>query len=252
MERSRRGGDAGAVGLGTAAGTSGGRASARDDAPTRLEDAEAASLVAGIQEGRGDLFADLYRLYFDRVYTYMRMMLRDSHEAEDATQQVFLDVLKGLSRYESRKRPFRAWLFIVARNHAIKRLRRSRREEPRPTEEIGEPNGTDEEFERNALGWITDKDMLVFIDRLPLAQRQVLTLRYMLGFSTAEISEVLERSPEAVRMQQSRALAFLRKRLTAVGRAPRRSGRAPALTLLRQARVVRLRRFGLSSPGPTG
>jgi RNA polymerase sigma-70 factor (ECF subfamily) len=101
-----------------------------------------------------------------------------------------------------------------------------------------------------ALGWVTDNELQMFITRLPLAQRQVIFLRYAVGLSTAEVASVLGQSLDAVRKQQSRALGFLRERLTAVerGSRQRRGDRIGSKILLRQAGVVRMRRFALLLP----
>src|SRR4051794_15827870 len=91
------------------------------------EDLDTARLVTRIQAGDRDGYAELYMRYFDRVYGYLRMLLRDSHEAEDVTQQVFLRVLEALPKYERRRQPFRAWLFTIVRNHALTNLNKRQR-----------------------------------------------------------------------------------------------------------------------------
>lgn len=213
-----------------------------------LEDLDTARVVIAFQSGDQDAFACLYQRYFERVYGYLRVVLKDMHEAEDAAQQVFVKVFEALPRYERRTQPFRAWLFTIVRNSAISRLEKNGRTDVTDPAEIGrvrerESNGDGEEL--RALDWITDQDLMVFIERLPLAQRQVLAMRYMLGLTAGEIGEVLGRTPGDVRKLQSRAVAFLRERLTAVGRPSRRRDRA-VQRCKRQAPVLRMRRFSLT------
>jgi RNA polymerase sigma-70 factor (ECF subfamily) len=212
------------------------------------EDVDTARLVARVQSGDGDAFALLYLRYFDRVYNYLRLMLASAHDAEDVAQQVFVRVLEALPRYERRPQPFRAWLFTVARNHALNELRDTRRVEPAGVElaqaELDDTDGASDEL--RALEWISDRDLQVFIARLPLAQRQVLFLRYVVGLSSTETAAVLEQSVDGVRKHHSRAMRFLRDRLVALGRDPRRkTPRVGARLLPRRAAVVRLRRFSL-------
>jgi RNA polymerase sigma-70 factor (ECF subfamily) len=215
----------------------------------QLEDRDTGRLVACIQAGAHEEFSELYRRYFDRVYSYLLVMLSDAHRAEDATQQVFLRVLETLPHYERRSQPFRAWLFVLVRNHAIDHLRQMHRMAPVEREELdrrSEEAGKDAEPELPVLDWISDRELTMFIERLPLSQRQVLVLRYMLDLSTDEIAVALSRSPTDVRKLNERALAFLRQRLTAVGREPRESvARSPWLRRGTQLRVIRSRRWAL-------
>jgi RNA polymerase sigma-70 factor (ECF subfamily) len=216
----------------------------------QLEDADTARLVMRIQADDRDAFAELYMRYFDRLYGYMRIALRDPHEAEDATQHVFVKVLQAIETYERRpSRPFRAWLFMIARNHVVDQLRKAGRldltdpSELRPVRE----QGSDGEPELLTLGWITDRDLLLFVERLPEAQRQVLVLRYMLDLTTAEIAQVLSRTTADVRSLHHRGLSFLRARLAALGRTPEAGRGIKMRAWPRPAPVIRRRRFVLSA-----
>jgi RNA polymerase sigma-70 factor (ECF subfamily) len=192
-----------------------------DLGPEHEEDVDTARLVLHWQAGDRGAFARIYERYFDRVYSYLRIALNDAHEAEDATQQVFMSMMEALGRFELRSAPVRGWLFRIVRNHAISHARRHGRvrvEEPSAVDRRrdvveGEPSP-------EVLEWLTDTDVVVLVERLPLAQRQVLLLRYMLDLSFQEVGEVLYRSPEAVRQLHQRALSSLRSRLAALGRAP--------------------------------
>jgi RNA polymerase sigma-70 factor (ECF subfamily) len=219
-----------------------------------LEDLDTARLVTRIQSGDKSGFADLYLRYFDRVYGYLRVTVGNGHAAEDAAQHVFTQVLESLPAYERRRQPFRAWLFTIARNHAVSVVRKEGRLDVVDPVELGErrESAGASEPELPVLDWISDPDLLLFIERMPAEQRQVLTLRYMLGLSMPEIGRAMGKSDEAVRRAHSRAVAFLRQRLTAVGRGPerRRGGRVGSLVYRGQARVVRARRFQLVSTGP--
>ena len=185
--------------------------------PTTLEreDADTARLVVRIQAGDKELVGPLYLRYFDRVYAYLKITLQDPHEAEDAAQAVFMRVLEALPGYERREVPFRAWLFRIVRNDAINRLRQRQRltvEDPDDLAHRGERStpatGPDE------IDWIGDARLLALVERLPLGQRQVIVLRYMMDFNTIEIAELLDRSPEAIRQLHHRAMRYLRQRMS--------------------------------------
>jgi RNA polymerase sigma-70 factor (ECF subfamily) len=211
-----------------------------------LEDIDSARLVMRFQAAERETFSLLYLRYFDAIYSYMRVMLRNRVEAEDATQQVFISAFEALPRYERRDVPFRAWLFVIARNESLKRIQQSTRAEvvdpaevnQRREETLSAP-GVD------ALQWITDRELLLLVERLPLAQRQVLMLRYLHDLTAAQTGAVIGRSAADVRMLQSRALRFLRARLTALGRAPAGQRWPRMRRPLKQASVLRARRWAL-------
>jgi RNA polymerase sigma-70 factor (ECF subfamily) len=218
----------------------------------RAEDLDTARLVNRLQSGEHELFADLYLRYFDRVYGYLRQLLGDPHDAEEAAQQVFVQVLGGLDKYERRSEPFCAWLFVVVRNYAMNHLRKQGRVE------VMDPSDLDlrrehltADSELDALRWVSDDELTFLIGRLPLAQRQVLMLSYMVGLDIAEIATVLERSRADVRKLRQRALGLLRERLTALGRAPEQHrGQRRMLRRVSEASVLRARRYSLV-PGRT-
>lgn len=217
------------------------------------EDEDTARLVALFQDGDESAFAPLYTRYFQRIYSYLKIALRDKHEAEDLAQQVFMKAFESLCAYDMR-RPFRAWLFAVARNTAISSLRKQARSEPMDPAELAElvelsDEDFNEEAERRALSWISDPDLAFLVERLPIRQRQVLTLRYFLDLSAKQVAAIMGGSENEVRMLQHRGQIFLRKRLAALGREPKSGERIPWQGRKRQAIVLRERRYILGK-GP--
>jgi RNA polymerase sigma-70 factor (ECF subfamily) len=211
------------------------------------EDLDTARLVLRLQAGEGDLFSILYLRYFERVYAYLRVVLRSQEEAEDAAQQVFLKVFEALPRYEVRKAPFRGWLFTIVRNQSVDALQLRNRVEATDPAELERQLDTEVApgSDLTVLDWVTDRELLLFIERLPLVQRQVLMLRYMHDLAYAEIAAILDRSPDDVRKQQQRGVAFLRARLEAIGRAPKAGRPAQWRRKPTYLRVIRARRYVL-------
>jgi RNA polymerase sigma-70 factor (ECF subfamily) len=211
------------------------------------EEADTQELVARFKAGDTEAFAPLYEHYFDRVFSYLRLVLKGTDEAQDATQTVFLKVFEALPRYQPRK-PFEAWLFTIVRNTAFDVLRLTGRIELEENEVINKrrERPVDDAAALSVLEWIKDNDLSFLVERLPLAQRQVLLLRYLLDLTSAEAAKVMGRTAGDVRILQFRALRFLEDRLTSLGRAPTSSRKPDAMRApMRHSQVLRERRFTL-------
>ena len=218
----------------------------RPPSAQEVEDLETARLVIDLQAGVPGAFDEIYELYMSRVYRYMRIALSDPHEAEDATHEIFVKVLHALPSYELRAVPFRIWLFRIVRNYTINHLEKHRRVRVMAPEQINrclEDGSGSSDFD--ALTALDDSALLRLIGCLPLAQRQVIVLRYVMDFDVAEVSRILGRSPNAVSMLQQRAFATLRARLSGPS-LETRSVRLPMRRHITGAVVTATRRLALT------
>jgi RNA polymerase sigma-70 factor (ECF subfamily) len=152
-------------------------------------------------------FAELYENNFDRVYAYIARRVRDRHEAEDLTSEVFHHALAGLPRFKWRGVPFVAWLFRIAANAIIDRSKRAakEREVPLSLELAAEvsPQEIEDEIGQRAR-------LFRLVERLPADQRRVIGMRFAHEKSIREIAAELGRTEGAVKQLQFRALQNLR------------------------------------------
>jgi RNA polymerase sigma-70 factor (ECF subfamily) len=162
--------------------------------------------------GDQDALRFLYLRYADNVYGYVCSIVRDEHDAEDVTQQVFAKLPKALGRYEPRAVPFSAWILRVAHNAAIDHMRVRRAV---PVEEIRNP-----ETEAEDIGRDRCDALRTALAVLPADQREVLVLRFIAGMTPAEIAERMDRSEDAVHGLQHRGRRTLRKELQRLESAP--------------------------------
>src|SRR5215472_9164880 len=150
-------------------------------------------------------FADLYDIYFDRIYAYVARRTGSREETEDLVSEVFHKALANLRRFEWHGLPFAAWLFRIAANEITDlsaRLGRERAIEASPEAEEGDQ---EEAQDRSTV--------LALVRELPEDQRRVLELRFMEEKSTREVAQVLGRSEGAIKQLQFRGLESLRARI---------------------------------------
>ena len=165
--------------------------------------------VAAVVAGDTARYGEIYQRHYTRVHAYARAILHDHAEAEDVAQETFLLALRALPRYEDRGLPFRAWLLRIAHNSALHRLG-ARRADPLAPDALARSL---EQAQPPSIDELSDGELMTLTAELPLAHRQVLLLRLVLGFSAAETGQILDRTPEGVRQIQRRALQALRRRL---------------------------------------
>jgi RNA polymerase sigma-70 factor (ECF subfamily) len=168
--------------------------------------------VRRAKEGDEDAMRFLYLRYADNVYGYVCSIVRDEHEAEDVTQQIFAKLLTALQRYEPRSVPFSAWILRIAHNASIDSMRARRAV---PCEEVRSPELEDASVARDRA-----TDLQEAIAKLPEEQREVIVMRFVLGLSPREIAERIGRSEDAVHGLQHRGRITLRRELTALQSAP--------------------------------
>jgi RNA polymerase sigma-70 factor (ECF subfamily) len=143
-------------------------------------------LVLRCRAGDEAAFAELVERYQPRLRYYLRKMLRDLQEAEDALQDAWLAVFRALPRL-SDLGAFRAWLYRIARDQALRRLRK-RRPEYRCPEEVDSADGRAEEAQ---LASEAVECIHAALDELPAPQREVLVFRYVEDMSYEEIARVV-------------------------------------------------------------
>ena len=90
-----------------------------------------ALLVSRAMAGDLDSFGQLYDSYFGRIYDFSWRILRDSEEAADVTQDVFMKAMQGLPAL-AKPSSFKSWLFTIAHNAAVTRAERGNRMTPLP------------------------------------------------------------------------------------------------------------------------
>jgi RNA polymerase sigma-70 factor (ECF subfamily) len=173
-----------------------------------------------IKRARSDraAFAQLYRIYYERVFRYCCRRLFNRHAAEDVTSTVFFRVMRTISTFEGNSAGFRNWLYRIATNAVNDHLKTAKKR----AEAVR--NAAQEYGHRHAFATESDKEF----QKKNLAVKQailslkpkyqtVITLRFFEKMKLVEIAEILGKNPATIRTQLARALSGLRKELRATG-----------------------------------
>jgi RNA polymerase sigma-70 factor, ECF subfamily len=170
---------------------------------------------------RDEEFRALYDAYASRIRRYAARIVGEA-EAEDVTQDVFARAHRALATHRGDSR-VSTWLFRIATNAAVDRLRSpSRREAPvGVTEQGGDGEGIpfaagaacEAEADRRVVRKEMSRCVLGLVDRLPPAHRAVILLGELRDLSDREIADALGITLEAAKMRLHRARKELRKLL---------------------------------------
>jgi RNA polymerase sigma-70 factor, ECF subfamily len=168
--------------------------------------------IAAAKQGSWDGIHYLYARYADDVYAYVLSIVRDHHEAEDITQNVFTKLIKAIAKYEERAVPFAAWIMRVARNATLDHMRARRQI---PVEEVRTSDLGDEHVDLERRQYLKEA-----LASLPEEQRTVLVMRHVAGLSPPEIAERLGKTESSVHGLHHRGRAALKAALIELDAAP--------------------------------
>jgi RNA polymerase sigma-70 factor (ECF subfamily) len=199
-----------------------------------------ARLVAALRRGDEKAFGDLVREYHSSLVRVALTFVRERAVAEEVVQEAWLGVIRGIDRFEGRS-SLKTWIFRILTNTAKTRAEREGRTVPfsalaAPDEEGADPAVDPDRFladsdprwpghwtsaptswDRVPEGRLLAKETLSLVydvvEALPPAQRQVITLRDIEGWSSEEVCELLHVSEGNQRVLLHRARAKVRAAL---------------------------------------
>jgi RNA polymerase sigma-70 factor (ECF subfamily) len=176
------------------------------------EDAE--QLLRRIAQGDETAIADFYRLYESRIYRFVLSRLNDSFEAADILNEVMLEVWRGAGRFEGRSK-VSTWVFGIARNKTIDRLRRKN---PGKTVEL-EPDIAEDESPGpfDILSAAEDADHVRHcVEQLSESHREVVHLAFFEDLTYREIAIVANCPEGTVKTRMYHAKKALQRCLSTI------------------------------------
>ena len=175
------------------------------------EIADEAAMVARAQAGDTRAFEALYRLHVDRVYGLCLRMTGNVSEAEDCTQEAFIQAWNKIAKFRGDS-AFGTWMHRIGVNAVLGRMRKSKREQDRlqlvadtaPSPVVTADNGS-------------LRDLSAAIERLPEGARHVFVLNAVYGYSHEESSDMLGIAVGTSKAQLHRARRLLSQQLQEQG-----------------------------------
>jgi len=197
---------------------------------TELTEAEAIRLA---QQGDPAAFERIYRLHSRRVYALCLRMVGNTAEAEDLTQEAFLQLFRKIQTFRGES-AFSTWLHRLSVNVVLMRLRKkslpetSLEETTEPDEETGGPRKDFGAPDLRLSGSIDRVNLQRAIEQLPPGYRTAFVLHDVQGYEHNEIADIMECSIGNSKSQLHKARTRLRKLLQETLRDQARQARQAA------------------------
>ncbi len=188
--------------------------SAPQGRPTSLSEVDEARLVERCVAGEREALGELYRRHKNEALRFIRHAVRNSQDADDMLQEVFIEVSRSLRRFEGRA-AFSTWLHRICVRTAVRHMKRRYRQvgeqeaEPAPHHAPADagPGPDDQTAPRDRAGRIR-----ALLDQLAPKKRMVLVLHDLEGVSPKDISALVGAPVLTVRTR----LFYARKELAAL------------------------------------
>ncbi len=173
-----------------------------------LPDEELKKLAGRAKEDK-EALAELFEALFDRIYSFFFYRVNKPEEAEDLTQAFFLRLIEALNAYQPSEVPFMAWCQKIARNLLIDHYRRTKTFYPLEVFNQLTNGKAQKEID------IEEERVAIYkaLKMLSVDYQEVILLRFLMGFSVKETAGIMERSENAVKLLQFRALKAMKKLL---------------------------------------
>src|SRR3989344_4914858 len=171
------------------------------------------NLVDKARKGRPEAFGALYGYYLPRIYRFVLFKVSHKQQAEDITQHAFMKAWEGMGGYKPQGHPFGSWLYRIARNSVIDYYRKNEPqvniEEVSP-EALGIDNSLIAKLEIK-LDW---EEVLGAISSLNEVEQDVLIMRFVEDLPHEEVAKAVDKSENAVKVIQHRAIKKLKESLS--------------------------------------
>ena len=176
--------------------------------------------IKQVLKGDQNAYADIVNLYQHKLYQICYRMLGNKQEAEDIAQEAFVRAYINLHSYDQ-KRKFSTWIYRIATNLCIDRIRKKKPDYYLDAEVAGTDGldmysqiAADEQLPEDVVAQMELQDRIQYeISRLPDKYRSVIVLKYIEELSLQEISEILDMPLGTVKTRIHRGREALRKQL---------------------------------------
>ena len=156
---------------------------------------------------------ELYDRYETKIYTYIYRRIGDEPAAEDLTSQVFMRMLQAIREDKAWHSSFSGWLYRIAHNLVIDHYRQRARHTQVSIDDNPTLSDDNDNPVENVAAQMEAEQIRFAMRQLTEEQSEVLSLRFLEGYSIQEVALMMDKTEGAIKALQYRAVATLRQLL---------------------------------------
>ncbi|MST04328.1 MAG: RNA polymerase sigma factor [Candidatus Pacebacteria bacterium] len=156
-------------------------------------------------------FREIYENFFTPVYKYVLTRTKRDDLAKDISQTVFLKSFKNIKRYKYQGKSPLAYFFTIAKNEIINDWRKNKNNQS--INNLEERIKVEDTTERKTEDSLRIDKVKSAIESLTEDQKELISLKFISGLDNSEISEIIDKSEEAIRQMQFRALKAIKEKI---------------------------------------
>jgi RNA polymerase sigma-70 factor (family 1) len=169
--------------------------------------------ISGFQQGSKAAFAEVYNMYYSRLYFFIKKLIDDREEAQDITAETFVKLWNLRANFETQQN-IKAFLYITARNACLDFLRHQQRQQNNKQEFTYLAMQSDDiALQHDEVQIEVLKQIHSEIENLPTQCRKIFKMAYLERLKNAQIADLLGLTEQTIRNQKTRAIKILRMAL---------------------------------------
>jgi RNA polymerase sigma-70 factor (ECF subfamily) len=178
-------------------------------------------LLGRVARGDEDAFDRLYDLLAPQVFGLVRRLLRDPAQAEEVTQEVFVELWRTATRYDPARGSVHSWALTLAHRRAVDRVRSEQASSDRERRAAGGEIPPYDEVVEQVTASLEHEQVRQCLSTLTALQREAVTLAYYRGYTYREVAELLDANLATVKTRMRDGLVRLRDCLGVTEEVPR-------------------------------
>ncbi|SNR64520.1 RNA polymerase sigma-70 factor, ECF subfamily [Haloechinothrix alba] len=137
-------------------------------------------------------FARLYDAFADRIFGLVKRVMRDPSQSEEVTQEVFLEIWRTASRFDSSRGSVAAWVMTLAHRRAVDRIRSAQASTERDTRVAYQEDQPFDSVSEEVTGRLERQQVRRCLETLTMLQHESVKLAYYQGYTYSEVAGLLD------------------------------------------------------------